>query len=145
MKKSMIFSLINAFAFFVCAILWVLSLVLPAEFKWFNLGYGIALVCAVIGITFVFGASKRLDLMDRKAKITLAVIFWVIAVIALAFAIALPVSFVPALVCLVIAIGVVIGVFVTGGEKWDKGDNQQEGYKNYYERKAEQEKDKTEE
>ena len=41
--------------------------------------------------------------------------------------------------------GIVLGVLVTGGKKWDEGDNQKVGYKTYRERKAEEEKKKQEE
>ena len=140
MNKNFVFSLINAFAFLAVAIVWVLSLIFVEAFAWFNLGYGIAFVCAIVGLTFAIGANKKLDTMTKKAKLALALCFWVIAVVALVFALALPTTFVPALVCLVIAIAIVLSVLLVGGEKWDKGDNEKPGYKNYYERKAEQEK-----
>jgi hypothetical protein len=39
----------------------------------------------------------------------------------------------------VLILGILVGYIVTGGKKWDGGDNQQVGYKNYHQRKAEEE------
>jgi hypothetical protein len=93
----------------------------------------------------VLGANKKLDVLMRKSKVLLAVSFWIVGAIALVFAISLLATFIPALICLVIAVAIVSSVLVTGGEKWDKGDNQKPGYKNYYERKAEEEANKAKE
>ena len=86
MNKNVIFGVLNAVAFLAAAILWVLSLVLE-EFAWFNLGYGIAIVCAILGVTCVLGANKKLDVLMRKSKVLLAVSFWIVGAIALVFAV----------------------------------------------------------
>ena len=39
----------------------------------------------------------------------------------------------------------VLGILITGGKKWDEGDNHKAGYKNYYQRKEEEEKAKRKE
>ena len=44
------------------------------------------------------------------------------------------------IIALVAAVGLLLTILFTGGKKWDEGDNQKVGYKNYYERKAEEEK-----
>jgi len=49
------------------------------------------------------------------------------------------------LICLIVALALFAGLFISGGKKWDLADNEKEGYKNYYERKAEEEQKKAEE
>jgi hypothetical protein len=43
-----------------------------------------------------------------------------------------------------VAAGIVLGIIGTGGKKWDTADNQKVGYKNYHQRKAEEEKNNKE-
>ena len=44
------------------------------------------------------------------------------------------------IISIVITVAFLITVLATGGKKWDEGDNHKAGYKNYYERKADEEK-----
>ena len=66
----------------------------------------------------------------------------VIAAVCIAFALALPKNLVWPIIAVILAAALVIGLFATGGKKWDEGDNHKTGYKNYYERKKEEEKNK---
>ena len=58
-------------------------------------------------------------------------------------ALALPKNLVLPILLVVVSVLLVLGILFTGGKKWDTGDNQKMGYKNYYQRKAEEEKKKT--
>ena len=64
------------------------------------------------------------------------------AALCLIFALALPENLILPIILVVLAAMLVLGVLITGGKKWDEGDNHKAGYKNYYQRKAEEEKNK---
>ena len=66
----------------------------------------------------------------------------VVALVCLIFALALPENWILPLILILVGVMLVLGVLITGGKKWDTGDNQKVGYKNYYQRKAEEEKNK---
>ena len=44
------------------------------------------------------------------------------------------------IIAVVVTVALLLGFVAVGGKKWDQGDNQNVGYKNYYQRKAEEEK-----
>ena len=69
----------------------------------------------------------------------------VIAAISVIFALALPKSYIWPIIAVIIALAGVLSVLSTGGKKWDEGDNQKVGYKDYRTRKAEEEARKAEE
>ena len=49
------------------------------------------------------------------------------------------------IIAIIVTVALLIGVIATGGKSSDTGDNQKAGYKNYYQRKAEEEKKNKEE
>ena len=69
----------------------------------------------------------------------------VIAAISVIFALALPKSYIWPVIAVIVAVAGVLSVLATGGKKWDEGDNQKVGYKDYRARKAEEEARKAEE
>ena len=66
----------------------------------------------------------------------------VVALVCLISALALPDNWVLPLILILLGVMIVLSVLITGGKKWDEGDNHKVGYKNYYQRKAEEEKNK---
>jgi hypothetical protein len=64
----------------------------------------------------------------------------VVTLLSIASAIALPDNWILPIICVMAALAIVLGIIVTGGKKWDTADNQKAGYKNYHQRKAEEEK-----
>ena len=142
MKRS-IFTVLNIAGLLVGAVLWLLSMLVPESFGWFNLAYAVLIVGAVLGTTTLLnGVSDKTNVITKKAKIAISAVFYVIAVVALVFAIALPTNIIPPVICIVILVIALCSTFAVGGKKWDQGDNQQSGYKNYYQRKAEEEEKK---
>lgn len=69
----------------------------------------------------------------------------VVALVCLIFALALPEDWILPLIFILLGVMLVLSVLITGGKKWDEGDNHKVGYKNYYQRKAEEEKNKKDE
>ena len=76
----------------------------------------------------------------KKLKIWFGIALIVCAILCLVSELAIKDSLVIPIIAIVVAVGLVITVLATGGKKWDEGDNHKAGYKNYYERKAEEEK-----
>ena len=141
MNKNIIFKVLVCVLFLTVSILWLLSAVMPDTFGGLNLAWLIAIFAFGMGILFIGKGVLTKDLISiRKFYVFLGVIFVVAGVCALigtvikSVAIALPV------VALVLSAGLLISTLFVQGKKWDAGDNQEPGYKNYWERKAEKEK-----
>lgn len=141
MNKNIIFKVLVGFLFLVVSILWLLSAVLPETFGGLNLAWLIAIFAFGMGALFIGRGILSKNLISvRKFYVFLGVLFLVSGVCALigtfipSVEIALPV------VALVLSLGILISTLFVQGKKWDAGDNQEPGYKNYWERKAEKEK-----
>lgn len=63
----------------------------------------------------------------------------VIAAVSVIFALSQPKKYIWPVIAVIAALGGVVSVLSVGGKKWDAGDNQKAGYKNYDARKREQE------
>ena len=114
-----------AFTFFVVSIL--LSLLV-------SLGLG--------ALVLLKGVFKKDNVLYKKFNIYLGCGLLVITLLSIASAIALPDNWIIPIICLLFAIGFVLGIVATGGKKWDTADNEKVGYKNYHQRKKEEKKDK---
>lgn len=68
-----------------------------------------------------------------------------VALVCLVSALALPQNWILPLILILVGVMLVLGILITGGKKWDEGDNHKAGYKNYYQRKEEEEKAKRKE
>ena len=125
-------------------VLWLLK-ELPATanvFAWYTLNWGVTIFLGVIGVKYlldgIFMRSK--GVIARRMTIIGAAVFLVGAFVCLTFSIAMPDQIVVPIIAIIVAAALLIGIVVTGGRKWDAGDNQSVGYKNYHQRKAEEEK-----
>lgn len=140
MSKSFLAKFLIALSIVAVAVFWLLSFFVEA-FKPFNASWAIAIVSGMIGIVFVCvgmfskktGIQKKLYIFGGAGLILICVLC-LINIFAISNEIVLPV------IAVVVAVAIALSVLVVGGKKWDQGDNQNAGYKNYYQRKAEQEK-----
>ena len=138
MNKNIIFTAINVGGVLIASLLWLLAVVAPDAFGWYNFSFAVTVVFAVWGVScIVKGATIDDSVTTKKAYLILGVVLAIVALVALPFAIAVPTNVVPPLVCITIALGAFITLIATKGKKWDMGDNEKAGYKNYYERKEE--------
>ena len=145
MSKNFLIKLLVALSFVVAAVLWLLSIVLPDTFGFFNLSWAVVLFSGVGGLALLFNAiGTKNSVTLKKMNILLSVILLIIAAVSLVFALALPKNLIWPIIAVVAAVALVLGLFITGGKKWDEGDNHKVGYKNYYERKKEEAKQKEE-
>lgn len=141
MSKNFIFKLLIGLVILAGPVLWLLSLTVPETFGWFNLSYAVAIVSGGVGaLLILFGVFKKGSTTYKKANIYLGVGLLVVTVVALAMAIALPKNIIAPIVCVVVAAGLVVSIIATGGKSWDEADNNKVGYKNYHQRKAEEDK-----
>lgn len=143
MAKSFLWKFLFVFGIVVVAALWVLSVFVPDTFGFFNLSWAVAIVSGFIGVSLVLrGMFEKNLTVIKKTNIFLGAGFFIIALFALISVIALPENAVAPIIAAILAVALLLGVIVTGGKKWDAGDNKKAGYKNYHQRKAEEEKKK---
>ena len=146
MSKKFFFRLLMILGALVAGILWLLSVVIPDTFGWFNLSYAIAIITGVGGISFILlGVFEKSNVLVKKLNIFFGAGLIIVMIFALVSAIKFPTNWVLPIVAIVLVVALLIGLVVTGGKKWDEGDNQKVGYKNYEQRKAEEEKRKEKE
>ena len=141
MSKNFGFKLLIGLIILAAPVLWLLSIIVPKTFGWFNLSYAVAMVSAGVGLLLLIkGVFKKDNVLFKKANIWLGIGLLVVTLFSIASAIALPDNWIAPIICILVALGVVLGIIGTGGKKWDTADNEKVGYKNYHQRKAEEEK-----
>ncbi|MGN1104965.1 MAG: hypothetical protein ACI4QI_08860 [Candidatus Coproplasma sp.] len=141
MNKNTVFKVLVGVLFLAVSVLWLLSAVLPDTFGGLSFAWLIAIFAFGMGVLFIARGILIKELTSvKKFYVVLGVLFLVAGVCALigtfipSVQIALPV------VAIVLSLGLLISTLFVQGKKWDAGDNQEPGYKNYWERKAEKEK-----
>ena len=140
MSKKFLIRLLVGLSFLAAAVLFLLSELMPEKFGGFNLSWAGVIFAGVCGLCFLLGGlTAKNSTQLRKLYVLIGTILLVITVLLLSFAIALPDNLVLPICLVVAAAGLVLGLLFTGGKKWDEGDNQKVGYKNYYQRKKEEE------
>ena len=142
MGKKFLFKFILAGALVVAAVLWILQV--SGVIEWFSGWIAIAIVSGVAGVALILkGIFEKTNALGlKKINIFLGAGFLVITVLMIVNIFAIKNELVVPIIALVGAVALLLGIFVTGGKSSDTGDNQKAGYKNYYERKAEEEKNK---
>ena len=141
MGRNLIYKLLGAFIVLAAAILWILSLTVPETFGFFSLAWAGVVICGGLGLIMLLqGCFQKNVSTIKKLKIWFGIILIVCAILCLVSELAIPGNLILPIISIVVAVGLVITIIATGGVKWDEGDNHKSGYKNYYERKAEQEK-----
>ena len=141
MSKNFLSKLLVGIIILAAPVLWLLSLIIPETFGWFNLSYAVAMVSAGVGLLLIFkGVFKKDNVIFKKANIWLGAGLLVITLFSIASAIALPENWIAPIICILAAAAIVLGIIGTGGKKWDTADNEKVGYKTYKQRKAEEEK-----
>jgi len=145
MVRRMKLQIAAVLAVIVGGVLWLLSVVAPEAFSWFNFALFVAVVAFGWGGTLLVDAlTTKGEVPVKKAKIILGIILMVLAAVCVYWGIAITAELIFPLVVIIIACGSLIAIFALKGEKWDRGDNEVAGYKTYRERKAEEEKAKEE-
>ena len=138
--------LLVALSFLAAAVFFFLSVLEIEPFTEFSASWAGVIFAVVSGLAFLFGAiGTKNSTQLKKMQIFLSAGLLVVALVCLIFALALPEDWILPLIFILLGVMLVLSVLITGGKKWDEGDNHKVGYKNYYQRKAEEEKNKKDE
>ncbi|MCH5161124.1 MAG: hypothetical protein J1G04_03750 [Clostridiales bacterium] len=142
MGNKFLFKFLLTGALVVAAVLWILQV--SGVIEWFSGWIAIAIVSGAAGVALILrGIFEKTNALGlKKINIILGAGFLVIALLMVVNIFAIKNELVVPIIALIGAVALLLGVFVTGGKSSDTGDNQKAGYKNYYERKAEEEKKK---
>lgn len=143
MSKKFLFGFVLGLSAVLAATLCLLSVLMPDDFGWFSLSWAIALMSGVFGVAFIVrGVFSKNAIPLKKFNIYFGAGFLIVAFLCLINELAIKNEIVLPVIALVIAAALLLGFVAVGGKKWDGGDNEKAGYKNYYQRKAEEEKNK---
>lgn len=140
MKKKSIFKILVALLFVVAAVVWLLSVVMPDKFKNLNLSWLIAAFAGALGLLFIIrGLFSKTIGGAKKFYIFVGAVLIIGGVLALVGTI-IDDKLVLPIIAVVITSAALLSVLAVGGKKWDTADNEKIGYKNYYQRKQDEEK-----
>jgi len=141
MNKRFLSRLLAVTLLLVVAVFYCLSLVPVQGFEKFSLNWAGAILLGGWGILWLLGGlfSKNIGTL-KKAEIWVGIALLILAFLCIITEIAVPDNLVLPIIYIVLAFGAVISVIAVGGNRWDSGDNKQVGYKNYFQRKKEEEK-----
>lgn len=141
MSKKFLFNAIGALVLVLAAVMYLLSVVIPENFGFFNLAWAGLILCAGWGVLLLIqGIFTRNSPVVKKFYIIGGVVLLIAGVVCAVYAALMPEELVVPIIAVVLAGAVLLGVIATGGKSWDGGDNEQVGYKTYAERKKEEEK-----
>ena len=146
MSKKLFVRLLVALSFLAAAVFLFFSVLEIEPFTEFSASWAGVIFAGVSGLALLFGAiGTKNSTQLKKMQIFLSAGLLVVALVCLIFALALPEDWILPLIFILLGVMLVLSVLITGGKKWDEGDNHKVGYKNYYQRKAEEEKNKKDE
>ena len=128
MSKNLLFKVLVALCFVAAAVLWILS---AADIIAINMSWAIAVFAFVLGALFIGkGLFSRNVGTFKKLNILFGAVFVVAGVLALVGTF-IEESLVLPIIALIVTLAVLLCILATGGRKWDQGDNDNAGYKNY--------------
>ena len=136
MSKNLFFKVLVGLLFVGVAVVWLLS---AMEIIKVNLAWVIAAFAGGMGVVFLLKGTFEKNLgFIKKFNIIVAAAFFIGAVLALVGTF-IESHLVLPIIAIIITVALLLTILVVGGKKWDQGDNQNAGYKNYHERKKEEE------
>lgn len=146
MSKKILVRLLVALSFLAAAVFFFLSVLEVEPFTEFSASWAGVIFAGVSGIALLFNAiGTKNSVTLKKLNVALSAVLLAVALVCLVSALALPQNWILPLILILVGVMLVLGILITGGKKWDEGDNHKVGYKNYYQRKAEEEKNKKDE
>ncbi len=141
MGRNLVYKVLGALVILAAAVLWILSLTVPETFGFFSLAWAGVVLCGGLGLLMLIqGCLQKNVSTIKKLKIWFGIALLICAVLCLISELAIPGNLIIPIIAVMVAFGLLITILATGGAKWDEGDNHKAGYKNYFERKKEEEK-----
>ena len=143
MSRRLGLNLIIGLAFVAALVLWIVSIVVD-DFG-FTLNWAVLIVAGTAGLCFILrGLFGRGENVGKKFRIMFGSVLLVLAFLSIVWELGVENEnlsrLVLPIVSLILVLGLIIGMIAVGGKRWDHGDNQSVGYKNFHQRKAEEEK-----
>lgn len=139
MSKSFLFKFLFTSIFLAAAVLYLLQVLEVIDF--FNLSWAIMMVSGAAGALYLIrGLFAKNTGIIKKTNIFIGAALLIIMVFSMVNAILLPDKLFLPIVAIILTAALVLCSIAVKGKKWDQGDNQNVGYKNYNQRKASQEK-----
>ena len=143
MSKKLFVRLLVALSFLAAAVFFFLSVLEIEPFTEFSASWAGVIFAGVSGLALLFGAiGTKNSTQLKKMQIFLSAGLLVVALVCLIFALALPEDWILPLIFILLGVMLVLSVLITGGKKWDEGDNHKVGYNTSYQRKGEEKKNK---
>ncbi|MCL2255586.1 MAG: hypothetical protein FWC11_01860 [Firmicutes bacterium] len=142
-KRFRLFSNITlALSFVLAAVFWLLSAIegTADSFSWFGFPHAVALISGVWGAVIMLGVFVlKIPVPLKKLRALIAIGMFVIMAVSLANIWGWENRIIWPIIAVVLTVGLLFIVIAVKGRRWDSGDNQKAGYKNYHQRKAEKE------
>jgi hypothetical protein len=137
--KSNLLKILAALGFVIATLLWVLATVIKDVPYWFNFAFAVFVLTLIWGGVLIVGGLGQERASVKKAFFVGGGALIVFSAFMAVVAFALPVITWLPIVFLALAVVVFVAVLLMGGDKWDKGDNEQPGYKTYRQKLEEKE------
>lgn len=139
MSKKFLLKVLVALCFVAVAVVWLLSAIGVIEV---NLAWLIAAFAFALAVIFiVYGLAAKTLGVVKKFYIIFGAVLAVAGVLALVGTIIEDKLVLP-IIAIIITVGMLLCILAVGGKKWDQGDNEVAGYKDYRTRKKEEEEAK---
>lgn len=139
MSKKFLLKVLVALCFVAVAVVWLLSAIGVIEV---NLAWLIAAFAFALAVIFiVYGLAAKTLGTIKKFYIIFGAVLAVAGVLALVGTIIEDKLVLP-IIAIIITVGMLLCILAVGGKKWDQGDNEVAGYKDYRTRKKEEEEAK---
>ncbi len=135
------FKLFLGLSVLAAAVVWLITVISPDTFGDINVAsWAVLIVSACWGIAFIINGLVKNDVgISKKFTIMLGAGFLVIALFMVVNIFAFDDAVILPIIAIIISVAMILCMLAVGGKKWDQGDNENAGYKNYYQRKAEEE------
>lgn len=144
MSKKFVFRLALGLSFVIVAVFYLLNVMNIDGFGFFNLAVAVAIWTGVAGGAFLlYGLFGKNPVPLKKLYVFVGAGLLVVTALAVINHLAIDNKIILPVILVILSVAAVISVIAVGGKKWDEGDNQKAGYKNYYQRKAEEEAKKS--
>ena len=136
MSKKLLFKVLAALCFIAVAVVWLLSAVgvIEVNLSWLIavFAFALTLLCIIYGlISKTVGTFKKMYILLGAALVIAGILALVGTFI--------DSKLVLPIIAIVITVAVLLCILAVGGKKWDQGDNENVGYKDYRTRKKEEE------
>ena len=140
MNKRFLSRLLAVLLLLAVAVFYCLNVAGVEGFEWFTLGWAGTIVLGGWGVIWLLRGlfTKNIGTL-KKAQIWVGIGLLILAFGCLITEIAIADNLIMPIIFVLLAFGLVISVIAVGGNRWDSGDNQQVGYKNYFQRKKAEE------